>query len=87
MGEERTCRIGRLSVSVRLLLEVLSLPPDTNIKNVAMSFSYPDTLELIVEHSGLPEIANGAAVPPISVVVRCELSDAGRSTTFEKWVW
>lgn len=60
---------ARLQVSQEYVVDSLHLPPGTEIVSVRMSPERFGDLELTVRHDSLPEIAQGAATPQVSVEV------------------
>jgi len=60
---------GIVVVSYKLLLESLGLPPDAEIVTVGQDFQDQTigVFRVLVQHSGLPEVGEGALSPVVGV--------------------
>jgi len=72
MTDEASRRRAIVPVSDELLIDALRMPVGSVIRNVRMSFEYPNAVEFIVEHPQLAIVEEGMAFPRVPYIVRTE---------------
>ena len=65
MADEASRRRAIVPVSDELLIDALRMPVGSVIRNVRMSFEYPNVVEFIVDHPQLEVVQEGMPFPRV----------------------